>query len=100
MRYMWHATDYNNLISIMDNGIKPGPDKMVYLCDTEHDAAKFLIVRNCKHILTLRIKIYKKDEAKIHETFDHSERFFKCRAYGYKGEIPAANIVEYRHIQL
>ena len=100
MRTMWHATDYNNLVSIMENGIITGPDGIVYLCDTEMDAAKFLAVRGCKHILTLEIKIYKKDEAKIRETFDHSQRFFNCKAYGYAGNIPERNIKAYRHIQL
>lgn len=100
MRIMWHATDYNNLVSIMDEGIKAGPDGVVYLCETETDAAKFLAVRGCKHILTLEIKIYKKDENKIRETFDHSQRFFNCRAYGYVGDIPGKNIKNYRHIQL
>ena len=100
MRYMWHATEYKNLVSILDNGIIPGPDKLVYLCENGIDAAKFVAVRGCRDILLCQIKIYKADEDKIKETFDHSERFFKCRAFGYKGAIKPQNIKHYRRLEI
>lgn len=100
MRIFWHATYYENLASILDNGLVPGIDGLVYMCETEYDAAKFLYVRQCKNILTMEIKIYKKDESKIIETFDHNERFFKCKAFGYKGNIPLKNIKQFRKIEL
>ena len=100
MRYMWHATPYENLVGILDDGIKAGNPRLVYLCENGIDAAKFIVVRGVKKILLLKVKIYKSDENKIVETFDHSESYFKCRAFGYRGNIPVAKIKEYRCIDL
>ncbi len=100
MRYMWHATPFENLISIMENGIEPGPDGLVYMCEQQQDAAKFVRIRGCRHILVVKIKILKKDEDKVHETYDHSESFFKCKAFGYKGHIDTSKIVDYRQYKL
>lgn len=92
MKVLYHATDYNNLISILEHGLKPGYDEVVYLAETPEDALKFVCLRGYKNIVTLQVKIYKKDEDKIQETFDHNYNFFKCRAFGYYGTIPPKNI--------
>ena len=84
-----------NLIPIMDQGINPGPDGLVYMCEKPEDSVKFLAVRGYRDILVCKIKIFKKDETNIVETFDHSERFFKCRAFGYMGHIKPEMITEY-----
>ena len=88
MKTYYHATDYNNLISILSNGIKANQyDGLVYLCEKPEDAAKFLVVRGIKHIAVFKVKVYKYDEDKVIETFDHNPMFFKCRAFGYQGDI-------------
>lgn len=97
MKIYYHATDYNNLNSIIRNGLTASPiDKMVYLAETEEDAVKFVILRGYKDIVTFKVKVYKRDENKVIETFDHSYNFFKCRAFGYKGNISPDNIIPSR----
>ena len=95
MKKYYHATDYNNLGNILVNGIHPGPDGLVYMCETETDALKFLYVRGYRELLVCEIKILKKDEINVMETFDHSFNFFKCRAFGYKGHIDTSKITNY-----
>lgn len=81
MKYYYHATPYENLPSVLCDGLKPGPDGLVYLCEKPEDCCKFLYVRGCRNILTVRVKVTKRLENTIIETFDHSPDFFKCRAY-------------------
>ena len=88
MKTYYHATEYTNLISITDNGIKANNfEGIVYLCEESDDAAKFLAIRGIKDIVTFKVKIYKADEDKIIETFDHNPYIFKCRAFGHIGDI-------------
>ena len=94
MRTYYHATDYGNLISILDNGLKASKlDGLVYLAETEEDALRFVVLRGYKKVVTFKVKIYKRDEDKIIETFDHSQRFFKCKSFGYMGDISPNNII-------
>lgn len=93
MKVLYHATDYNNLIPILEQGLKPGCDGVVYLAETPEDALKFVYLRGYKSIVTLQVKIHKKDEDKLEETFDHNYNFFKCKAFGYYGNIPPKNII-------
>lgn len=83
----FHATSYDNLLSIITDGIKTGYDGIVYMCEKEEDAVKFPIIHGISHIVTFKIKI--KEPDKIVETFDHSYNFFQCRCWGFKGNIPA-----------
>ena len=84
----------NNLYSILEHGIKPGVSHIVYLCETPQDSAKFAAIHGVKEILVCKVKMLKKDEKLIEETFDHSERFFKCRSYGYRGLINPEKITD------
>ena len=86
----YHATPYENLGSILVNGIKAGIDGVVYLTEKEEDAIKFLYVRGCRNFVTFKIKV--RDTSKVIETFDHSEEFFKCKCYGYIGDISTDDI--------
>lgn len=98
MRYMWHSTDMNNLLSIMNKGLLPmNAEKTVYLAETESDALKFSVLRGYDVTVTLKIKIYKRDEANVFETFDHSYDYFRCKAFGYDGVIPIENIIPYKY---
>lgn len=92
-KYYWHATSMDNLGSIMSNGIKK--DRMegvVYLADSAQNAAKFLVVRGIKEIVSLRISAKKLDPSKLSESFDHVQSFFECKAYIYEGDIPESAI--------
>lgn len=96
----YHATAYDNLISIIENGISPGVDGLVYLTEKEIDAVKFLYVRGCTNIITFKIKMPIEDMANLEETFDHSYEFFKCRCYGYRGIISAKHVTPSRKFKL
>lgn len=90
MKTMYHATAYSNLFSIVDKGILPGVDGIVYLADTSTDAMKFIAIRVIgEPILVLEVAV---DENYLEETFDHSYSFFKARAWGYPSVIPWASV--------
>lgn len=91
----YHATPFENLESIMAQGIRKGCDGVVYLTERPEEAARFVAIRDCNwgKILVLGMEI---EEDLIEESFDHSFAFFKCRAYMYKGDIPADEITEIR----
>lgn len=81
----YHATPFENLESIVDQGIRKGCDGVVYLTENSGDAAKFLVIRGCKKILIIGVNL---EEDLVAESFDHSEAFFKCKAYMYFENIP------------
>jgi len=94
---LYHGTAERNLISILEEGIKPGPEGCVFLAETQFDALKFLALR-CfdEDIIVFEVEV---SEEKVEETFDHSYSFFKCKAYGYFGKIEPSmlttNIMKY-----
>lgn len=91
MKY-YHATPYENLWSILDKGIKLGHDRVVYLTDNPKSAAMFLAIRGCKDILVVEVSL---SSNKVSESFDHSEAFFKCKAYTYDKPISTSRIKNY-----
>ena len=93
MKIYYHATDYNNMASILGNGLIANTyENLVYLTEKEEDAIKFVALRGYAKAVTLKVKIYKSDEHNIIETFDHNEAIFKCRAFGHRGSIPSKQI--------
>lgn len=96
MKILYHATSMENLGSILENGIEArNIEKLVYLAETPQDALKFIALRFYPEMLVIKVKIPKKYEHKIIETFDHSYNFFKCRAFGYQGNIPCYMLDSY-----
>lgn len=89
MYKFYHATPYCNLHSILTNGINTGSDNLVYMCEQPYDAVKFLAIRGYKDILVIEVKVPKKLENTIIETFDHAENLFKCRAFASTINIDA-----------
>jgi len=88
MKYFYHATSYDNLMPILKDGILArNAERLVYMAETAEDAAKFLWIRGVPKILCVKVKIPKSMEHNIMETFDHSYNFFKCRSFGYSGDI-------------
>lgn len=100
MQYLYHATPYNNLINILNEGIKPSLEGYSYLTEKPEQAVMFLAIRGIKEILVVKIKILKEDEQNIIETFDHSASFFKCRCFGHIGVIKTSRIKEYYKYEL
>lgn len=97
---LYHATDYNNLVSILDKGIKPGCDGVVYCCLTVKDCMKFLYFRRdfVKSVVIFELEI--DDTENIVETFDHSEAFFKCKCYGVTRVVHTSEIRNMKLIDL
>lgn len=91
IRTYYHATSYENFDSILDQGIKRGCDKVVYLCEKPEEAARFLAIRGVNPIIVFAVNI---EEDLVEESFDHSEAFFKCKAYTYPDDIDFNDIVE------
>lgn len=100
MEKYYHATPYENLGDIICNGINAGIDGLVYMCKQPKEAASFIAIRGIKDILVVEIKVYKAMEKNVIETFDHSEAFFKCRAFGYKGNIDTKYLGKFTRYQL
>lgn len=86
MKKFYHATPYDNLWSILINGLKTGVDGVVYLAETREAALKFICVRCFDPILVIEIEL---DETHVEESFDHSYEFFKEKAFVYSKSIPA-----------
>lgn len=85
----YHATDRKNLGPILIDGIKPGVDGYVYLCKEPIDAVKFVFIRGVQDIIVFEVNL---KENEVEETFDHSEAFFKCKAYGATKTISPTKI--------
>lgn len=84
MKY-YHAAPKETMIKIVGEGvIKKSWDGMVYLCKEAVDSCKFLVVRGMKEMSVIEVEL---DENKVEESYDHSEYFFKCKAYMHNGDI-------------
>lgn len=86
----YHATDYKNMNNIFVNGIKRGPEGFIYLCKNPDEAARFIVIRGVRKIVSIAVDI---DGRKVKESHDHNEAFFKCKAYTYNNDISASQIV-------
>ena len=80
----YHATPFENLESIMDQGIRKGCDGVVYLTEKPEEAVRFLAIRGIRKILVLGVDL---EEDMVSESFDHNEAFFKCKAFMYPENI-------------
>lgn len=93
----YHATKFENLASIFDEGLKVGYDKVIYLCDNPKDCLKFMIVRGIKEVLVCEVEL---DEKEVKESFDHSIEFFQCRAHTYDKNIELNKISDFKKYNL
>lgn len=93
MKTYYHATDFDNLVSILDKGIElRNAEKLVYLCEKPEDCLKFAKVYGKTEVLVLTVEV---EEDDVIETFDHNERFFQCRCFGSTKAIPLSRITEW-----
>lgn len=97
LKTYYHATPYENLESIMDQGILKGCDGVVYLTEKPEEAARFAAIHGFRKILVLGVEM---EESLLNESFDHSQIFFMCRAFTYQGNIPADEITEFLKYEL
>ena len=88
----YHATPIENLDSIIMNGIHKSWDGVVYLTTEPTDAIKFLAIRGYKECLVCKVAL---NEELVEEQFDHNEKFFGCKAYGYSDDISPYDIEDY-----
>ena len=85
----YHATSKENALSIIRDGvIKPSMEGIVYCCTSMEDCLKFIILRATEGQSIVVFKIDVPDNVEVTETFDHSERFFKCKSYGICSKVP------------
>ena len=84
LKSYYHATPFENLGSIFEKGIQKGHDGVIYLTEQPDEAARFVAIRGCRKILVIEVVI---EEDMVEESFDHSEAFFKCKAYMYSDNI-------------
>lgn len=96
-RSYYHATPFENLASIFDNGIRKGYDGVVYLTEKPEEAARFVAVRGCDEILVCEVEL---ENDMIEESFDHSMKFFRCRAFTYPEDISRDDIKNYMKYEL
>lgn len=93
----YHATPFTNLDSILEYGIRRSMEGIVYLTTKPEDAVKFIAIRGYKDILVCQVSV---DEELVEESFDHNERFFKCRAYAYSQDILPIEIEEFLRYEI
>lgn len=86
----YHATPFENKEKVLTEGIHKGIDGVVYLCEKPEEAVRFVIIRGYKKILVVGVNL---EEDMVEESFDHSEAFFKCKAYTYPEGIPSSYFV-------
>lgn len=84
VRSYYHATPFENLNSILEKGIQRGSDGIVYLTEGKDEALRFVAIRGCRNILTVEVEL---EEDLVEEMFDHSQAFFRCKAFGYHEDI-------------
>lgn len=97
LKVYYHATPFENIGSIMKDGIHKGHDGVVYLTEKPEEAARFVAIRGCKKILVIGVEL---EEKLVEESFDHSEAFFKCKAYMYHKDISLAMFVNAQTYEL
>ena len=85
------------IIQLLKKLLERNNQGVVYLTKERDDALKFLAIRGCQDILTVEVLI---DSEKVEETFDHSLQFFKCKAFGYKGDIKPCEMINFFRCQL
>ena len=91
---LYHCFPSKILGDILTEGLKPGFDGVIYFADSFKSAAIFLLIRGhqAKDLFVIEVPKELLDKNKIDESFDHSEEFFKCKAYVYGNTIPKKTI--------
>lgn len=84
MKY-YHAAPKETMLKIVGEGrIRKSWEGVVYLCKEAVDSCKFLVIRGMREMSVIEVDI---DEDRVTESHDHSETFFRCKAYMHEGDI-------------
>lgn len=80
MSKYYHGASYSNLLKIIKEGkIKTSMEGIIYLAKTKEEAFRFVALRYMtEDIAVIELDL---DDSKVIETFDHSQTFFKARAF-------------------
>lgn len=85
MAYYYHATTPENAESIISDGVlKANAFGEVFVCKKPLDCCKFLLIRGVRNIAVIELEL---EENEVEESHDHSESFFRCKAYIHRGDI-------------
>lgn len=94
----YHATAFDNLGSILNEGIVPkNMEGVTYMCKAPNDCLKFMLVHRIHEVLMLKVQVDDKD---VTEMFDHSYEFFQCRCFGANKTIDTKDILSYTKYSL
>lgn len=88
-KIMYHSTDSRNIPAIMKEGIKPGIDGCVYMCNAAEHTLRFATFSMAENISVIEFEVPEED---LEESFDHSEAFFRCKAWITDKVIPPSSI--------
>lgn len=81
----YHAAPREAMEKIVAEGkIRKSWDGEVYLCKKPEDSCKFLAIRGMRKMSVIEVDI---SESNTRESHDHSEAFFRCKAYMHDGDI-------------
>lgn len=101
---LYHATTWENALSIMDTGLKPlGVDQLTYFADSFAGAGIFAYMRGIalKDIIVVVVDTTNLDKNLFDYGKDHSSIFFKnIEVYTYSEEIPTEHICDYLKSEL
>lgn len=93
----YHATELKNVQSIMENGLYKNLYGVIYLCDSQKDAYKFMLIHLISKFAVIEVELDDKD---VSESRDHNEKLFKCKTYIYDKDIPYKDINSIKFIEL
>ena len=96
MKKYYHATPAENLDSILENGLV-SESGFIYLTEKFEECIPFIALRGVNEILVVELEV---PEENVGESFDHSQKFFQCRAFVYKGSIPLGNLIDFKMVQI
>lgn len=97
IRHYYHATDLKNLESIKEKGLLKNAWGVIFLCERPEDCLKFMGVHLTVNVAVLQVTL---DESEVTESFDHNEKFFKCKAYTADRDIHNKDIISIQEYSL
>lgn len=76
----YHATSIENAKKILDSWKIQSPAGINYFCLKPEECLRFIYVHQ-RNVDCVIFEVDIHDEVQMEESFDHSETFFKCKAY-------------------
>ena len=101
-KYIYHATPYENLTSILNTGIEVRNEDGVYCADSYLGAVAFLYIKGYRDIVVLKINTDKLNKDLLFEGIDHNPSFFEdIRVFVYPELIKTSmiDVTETRYLK-